>query len=60
MVNKEEKRVFEILRLGCTKASKRNALGNSGTEVILQARNQDIFRAGEFSWNSDTSINIHL
>ena len=51
MVNKEAKRVFEILRFGCTKASKRNALGNSGTEVILQARNQDIFRAGEFSWN---------
>ena len=51
MVNRESKSVFEILQLGCTKASKRNAQGNSGTEVTLQACNQDIFRAGEFSWN---------
>ena len=26
----------------------------------VQARNQDFFRAGEFSWNYDTLINIHL
>ena len=51
MVIKESKSVFEILQLGCTKASKRNAQGNSGTEVTLQACNQDSFRAGEFSWN---------
>ena len=25
-----------------------------------QARNQGFFRAGEFSWNMDTSINNHL
>ena len=28
--------------------------------VPLQASNQEFFRAGEFSWNQDTSINIHL
>ena len=27
---------------------------------ILQARNQGFFRAGEFSWNHGTLINIHL
>ena len=26
----------------------------------LQARNQERFRAGEFSWNKGTSINMHL
>ena len=26
----------------------------------IQARNRESFRAGEFSWNLGTSINIHL
>ena len=28
--------------------------------LLNQARNQEFFRAGEFSWNYGTSINIHL
>ena len=28
--------------------------------IFEQARNQDFFRAGEFSWDSGTSTNIHL
>ena len=28
--------------------------------LAVQARNQDFLRAGEFSWNYDTLINIHL
>ena len=27
---------------------------------MLQARNQEFFRAGEFSWNQGTFIKIHL
>ena len=27
---------------------------------MYQTRNKDFFRAGEFSWNYGTSINIHL
>ena len=28
--------------------------------IVIQARNQEFFRAAEFSWNQGTSINIHL
>ena len=30
------------------------------TSYILHVRNQEFFRAGEVSWNQDTSINNHL
>ena len=33
---------------------------NPGILSHPQARNQEFFRAGEFSWNYGTLINIHL
>ena len=46
------------------KNTKKTTLARYFTKVIVhhsfQGRNQEFFRAGEFSWNLGTSINIHL